>query len=285
MSSSPATQPSEARRRVPGPHRFPRWARWVLLALALVVLGVLVFVAWLTWALSGGWDGLRPKAHADDRAVVTARGLAAAPLDDLTATVLAALDRSAATLPVELARVRTDDCHEGQNNWKVHSGFTLRCELADVVALRLETGSTGSQGAAPTSERLGSLQVVAEQLNDELLREGWTEAYVDSGLHVSRSGGLGLKGYYSRPTSSLRGAAADHAGSSLGLEIDVYSGRPPDYDLPEPAGTALGETRRVEGDLGRLRAVMTERSAGSDGASGRSTPRLLVHVSLPYFED
>ena len=123
-----------------------------------------------------------------------------------------------------------------------------------------------------------AVQGVAQRMDDQLQREGWTEPYVDSGLHVSRSGGLGLQGYYSRPTSSLRGAAGDRTGSLLGLEIDLYLDRPPDYDLPRPAGTALGETRRVDGDLDGLREALTTRSAGP-------APRLLVHVSLPYFED
>jgi hypothetical protein len=271
--TSPTSTPAR-RRGVPGWRNLPRWARWPLLALVLVLLGVLAIGAWLGWVLSGGWDGLRPKAQPDDRAVVAARAQAAAPLDDLTATVLAAMDRLSDTGLVEAARIRTDECHEGQNNWKVHSGFTLRCEIADVLALRLDTDIPGSAGAAPTSQRLAPLETAARSMDAELRDEGWTEAYTGSGLHVSRSGSARLTGHYVRPSSSSPGAAGFRAGS-FGLEVGLYLGPPPDYELPQPAGTTLLETRRVDGDLSRFRQAVT---------SGTS-PRLVAHVSLAYFTD
>jgi hypothetical protein len=121
------------------------------------------------------------------------------------------MDRSSDAGLVETARIRTDECRGGQNNWKVHEGHTLRCELADVVALRLDTDVSHSPGPAATSERLVLLQTVARQMDDELQRAGWRSS----------------------------------------------------------------RTRRVGGDLGRLRQTL------ADGTS----PRLIVQVSLPYFED
>jgi hypothetical protein len=248
----------------------------VLLALLLIVVGLVAFAAWLSWVLAGGWDGLRSEAEPDDRAVVAARRLAPAPLDGLTAAVLAAMDRSTSADLVRTARVRTDDCHEGQNNWKVHSGFTLRCELDDVVALRLHTTPTSSLRAASASEPLGVLDTVAREMHSQLQRDGWTETFARSGLHVTASGSRpGLRGYYSKPASSLRGAAGGRTGSLLGLEIDLFVDPPPDYALPRPDRTGLGQTRRVDGDLTELRQSM------ADGPA----PRILVQVSLPYFED
>jgi len=119
----PSTSP------VPPTRRVPVWARW-LIGVCIVAVGVpLAFAAVVVWSFSGGWDGIRPQPEPDDRRVVQARAASGAALDRLTA----------ATLPLvggaELARARIDECQVGQNNWKVHEGYKLRCERSDVVVL------------------------------------------------------------------------------------------------------------------------------------------------------
>lgn len=122
MSHPPATSPL-ARRRL------PTWAKWLIGVTVVLVVVPLILLAAFAWSFSGGWDGIRPQPHAGDRPVVRGRERAGAPLDRLTSS----------TLPVvggaELVRARTDECHEGENTWKRHDGFTLRCELTDVVVV------------------------------------------------------------------------------------------------------------------------------------------------------
>lgn len=123
MSYPPTTSAPPARRRL------PTWAKWLIGVTTVAVLVPLALLAVLAWSFSGGWDGIRPQPQAGDRRVVRARERAAAPLDRATR----------ATLPVvggaELVRARTDECREGQNNWKIHDGYKLRCELTDVVVV------------------------------------------------------------------------------------------------------------------------------------------------------
>ena len=137
----PPTVPTPPARRV------PVWARW-LIGVCVVALGVPVaFAAAVIWSLSGGWDGIRPQPEADDRQVVRARKASGAELERLTA----------ATLPVvggaELARARTDECEMGQNNWKVHEGYKLRCERSDVVVLAVG-GLDGGDGVELLAGRI-----------------------------------------------------------------------------------------------------------------------------------
>lgn len=125
----------------------------MLLAVALVV--VLVVVALFVWAVAGGWDGLRPAASADDRRVVSARERAGAELDDLAARV----QRTLGAREV-LATVRYDRCEQGQNNWKVRDGFTLRCELTQAVIQRPD----GADAVTP----------LAAQVDAALSAAGWS---------------------------------------------------------------------------------------------------------------
>lgn len=81
--------------------------------------GALVLTAVFVWSFSGGWDGIRPQPHPDDRRVVRARLLAPTSLDRLTAATLPALGATT------IAGARTDECQEGQNNWKIHDGSGL----------------------------------------------------------------------------------------------------------------------------------------------------------------
>ncbi len=125
----------------------------MLLAVALVV--ALAVVALLVWAVSGGWDGLRPAAGADDRRVVDARQRAGAELDDLLARTQRSLGRGTV-----LATVRYDRCEQGQNNWKVHDGYTLRCELTEAVVQRPDAG----EEVTPLARRVAAA----------LTADGWT---------------------------------------------------------------------------------------------------------------
>lgn len=119
--------------------RLPTWGRWLVAVSAVVVLAPLVFGAVVLWSFSGGWDGLRPQAQADDRRVVRARAGSGVRLDGLTAHVLAAAGATAS------ARVRTDDCRTGMNDWKNHDGYTLRCGRTDVLVVTGAAARTGPQ--------------------------------------------------------------------------------------------------------------------------------------------
>lgn len=123
MSYPPATSPPLARRRL------PTWAKWLIGVTVVLVVVPLILLAALAWSFSGGWDGIRPQPHAGDRPVVRARERAGAPLDRLTSSMLPVVGGA------ELVRARTDECREGENNWKRHDGFKLRCELTDVVVV------------------------------------------------------------------------------------------------------------------------------------------------------
>jgi hypothetical protein len=276
--TSPTPTPSR-RRGVPGWRRLPRWARWLLLALVLVLLGVLAFGAWLGWVLSGGWDGLRPKAQPDDRAVVAARQAAHAPLDQLTEHVLAGLQRPAVSgrlEMVEAARVRVDGCEEGQNNWKIHSGYTLRCELTDVVSLGLTGAAQPDRGQAPASDLPSLLTALAATVDADVRRDGWTETHAGSGLSeaIARSSGASPEGHYWGTSSSLPGIGIRPRWSP-GLEIGLYARQPPDYRLPSASDPGLGRTQHIEGDLEALHRAVAD----------ASSPQLVVRVTIEYFLD
>ncbi|MEO7745737.1 MAG: hypothetical protein ABIV05_05865 [Actinomycetota bacterium] len=162
MSYPPAPPAPPARRRL------PTWAKWLIGVTVVVVVIPLALLAALAWSFSGGWDGIRPQPQAGDRRVVRARERAAAPLDRLTAS----------TLPVvggaELVRARTDECREGQNNWKIHDGYKLRCELTDVVV------RTASEADVST---------VAARVDAALRASGRQPTYDGSGLDQQVYGG------------------------------------------------------------------------------------------------
>ncbi len=109
--------------------RFPRWAKVILSVVAAIVICVLALFGVLWWNLEGGWDGIRRPAQADDRAVVRARADVREPLRATTAETDGALR---ATLG-EPVTGTVDSCEPGQNNWKVHDGYTLRCTAGHVL--------------------------------------------------------------------------------------------------------------------------------------------------------
>jgi hypothetical protein len=274
-----ASGPAPPRRRRLGSRPLPRWAGWLVVALLLVLLGVGAVVAWVAWGFAGGWDGIRPKAQPDDRAVVAARQAAHAPLDQLTAHVIAGLQRSAASGrldTVEAARVRVDGCEEGQNNWKIHSGYTLRCEVTDVVSLGPAGASPPDRGQTPAPDMHIMPTALAATLDADIRRDGWSEAYVGSSLPeaIVRSSGASPEGHYRGTSSSLEGMGIRPRWSP-GLEIGLYSKQPPDYRLPSAADTGLGRTQHIDGDLDAfLRAV-----------ADASSPQLVVRVTIEYFTD
>ncbi len=108
----------------------------------LVLLALLAILALLAWGLAGGWDGLRPQASSDDRRVVGARRAAGGELDDLLASTAAAMGGGQV-----LASVRYDRCEKGQNNWKVHDGYTLRCELTEAAVRRADDAQVTATAA------------------------------------------------------------------------------------------------------------------------------------------
>ena len=46
-----------------------------------------------------------------------------------------------------LADAETDTCREGQNNWKIHDGYTLSCSRTAATAVQLP-GQASVEGAA-----------------------------------------------------------------------------------------------------------------------------------------
>lgn len=110
-----------------------------MLVAALIV--ALAFFGLLFWSLSGGWDGLRPAAQPTDAKVVAARSAARGPLDTADAEV------SAALVPVTGQPAATgsfDGCREGDNNWKIKDGYTLRCQHARVSVTPLPDTSAAT---------------------------------------------------------------------------------------------------------------------------------------------
>lgn len=187
--------------------RLPRWAKVLLVLLSIAVVAVLAVVALFVWALSGGWDGLRPTASADDRRVVTARRAAGDELSELTSRTL-----DAAAPGRELARIRFDDCQQGQNNWKRHDGYTLRCELAESVVLSATDVDVTTAGRR-LDRALRAAGWRPEEGSDDLNEPDEPD---HSDLRMSRSGrftaGERLRhqldvGVTTRPTSPVVGAA------------------------------------------------------------------------------
>lgn len=203
--------------------RLPTWAK-ILLAIASVVIVVpLGFAAVVAWSFSGGWDGIRPQADGDDRRVVRARERAAAPLDRSTAGLLPVVGGT------ELARARTNWCQTGQNNWKIHDGYTLSCELTDVVVLDLGVPA-GADG---------------NRVDAALRGAGYLPVYDGAGLGGPGSSSAGLSGSYSGPAGQLEVQLVD------GTSDDPL----PDYGGEVVAGDAAAVRAAVQ--LGRgQRAVV-----------------------------
>lgn len=239
--------------------RLPRWAVVLLVLAAVVVLAVVAAVGLFVWALSGAWDGLRGQADPSDRQVVAARREARGSLDTLTARALGAVGASVAGR--EAAKVRYDQCRQGQNNWKIHDGYTLRCELSDSVVARPASGDVTS---------------VAARLDAGLRGDGWAPTGVrDEMTQDARAGDASVvltrTGAYHRPDDDR-------------LTLTVVVTVRPDHvwgDLPYDPGV------RVEGDLDAYRrALQGPDPTPSAAQPGRApAPRIVVHTSVRYFED
>lgn len=219
--------PMTTRPDVPPPaptarRRLPTWARVLVgLAVAAVLVPVALTAVFL-WGFSGGWDGIRPGAQADDRRVTRARTASSATLDQLTSRTLSVSGGQ------ELARVRTDRCEEGQNNWKIHDGFKLRCERTDVLVLT--TGET-------------TLAATAAELDARVRSAGWLPVYDGAGLDEHLSAG--------RAEGSYRRSADDRQT----LSLTVVGEGSTDGLLP-----TYGDTT-VEGDLDVARAALSATGA------------------------
>jgi hypothetical protein len=228
----------------------------LLVLLAVLLLAVLAAFGLFVWAFSGGWDGLRPHAEPGDRAVVAARSQARGELTSLTADVLGDVPGS------ELARVRFDQCQQGQNNWKIHDGYTLRCELADSVAL---------------SPAAGDVTSVSAEIDAGLQHDGW----VPSGIRNEMSQGAGQNRSYLLATREGRYARSDDERLALTVRVTVRSPTPAYGFLPyDPAV-------KVEGDIEAFRRAV-EGAAAPPGSTvpGRApAPRVVVHTTVRYFED
>lgn len=249
MSAPQQTRPDRygpaARRRV------PRWVTVLLVLLAVVLLGILAAVGLLVWAFSGGWDGLRGQADPHDRKVVAARDGSRDDLDALTRETLGAVGGR------ELARVRFDGCQQGQNNWKIHDGYTLRCELADSVVL------------APTG---GDVTEVAAAIDQALQRDGWRPTGVRNEMTLANDPNLS----YLRATRSGHYQRLDDERRQLDVGVTVRVDSPVVGDLPYDSSTT------VEGDVSAYRDALTARAGTQPGSR---EPRVVVHTALRYFDD
>lgn len=235
----------------PGRRRLPRWVTVVLALLAVVVVGVLAAVGLLVWAISGGWDGLRGTAQPDDRPVVAARERSRGELDTVTARAV----RSVAGR--ELARIRFDSCAHGQNNWKVHDGYTLRCELADSVVL------------APDA---ADVTAAAAQIDEALQRDGWRSTGIRNEMTLPNDPNLS----YLRSTRSGHYQQLDDERRQLDVGVTVLADSPVTRDLPyDPSVDVVGDV-----------AAYREALRGGAGAQpGAREPRVVVHSVVRYFED
>ena len=228
----------------------------LLVLLAVLLLAALAALGLLAWAFSGGWDGLRPHAQPTDREVATARAAARDHLTRLTTAVLRSVQRGAAGS--ELARVRFDQCRQGQNNWKIHDGYTLRCELADSVVV---------------SPAQGDVSAVAGRLDAELRSDGW----VPVGANNEMTQDAGGRSYL---LSTRTGRYQRGTDEELTVGVSVRSSSPVPGDLPyEPSVT-------VEGDADAYQRAAQGAGGTRPGATGGApVPRVVVHPSVRYFED
>lgn len=229
----------------PGPERRRRrWPVVVLAVVALVVAVPLVAGGIFVWTFSGGWDGIRSKAQPTDPKVVSAREVSAGPANSVhTDTVDAVLDASGGTV---LAGAETDTCREGQNSWKIHDGYTLRCTRTAATAIQLPE-HTPVEGAARAVE-------------DALLDQGWQSS---RDPHV-RSDGSGAA---TESVAYFHGSTLDSS-----VEVGVSAlGHTPIY-LPDPRRADWSDGSDAGVDVG----------AAFDAGTG---VRLLVVIEVTYFED
>ena len=183
--------------------RIPTWAKVLIAVGTVLVLAPLAEAALFVWSFSGGWDGIRPQPEADDRRVVRARDASGAELDQLTASTLGLLGAP------ELARARTDECQVGQNNWKVHEGYKLRCERTDVVVL-----------AAPVNDAA----VTAQRVDAQLRAGALVPSYDGSGLWQAGEEGGGLRASGSAVAAEGRyrpAEASSDEGTGISGEVTV----------------------------------------------------------------
>ncbi|GAB3591367.1 hypothetical protein GCM10027446_09070 [Angustibacter peucedani] len=223
--------------------RLPGWAKVVIVLAVVLVLAFLAVVGLFVWAMSGGWDGLRPGASADSRKVVKARQSAGGQLDVLAAGTVQLVG---AGEPV--ARLRYDHCYEGQNNWKVHDGYTLRCELVELVVVQ-----------APG----GDVTATAAHLARTVTAAGWTSYGVADDMtsppDPDRS--------YQQQT---RSAHYQREGERHQLDLVVTSRG----DTPFLATNPLVSDHVVSGDPDALQAALA-----ADGL------KVVATTSLRYFDD
>ncbi len=234
-----------------GHRRLPRWLKVVLVLVAIGAVGALAAVGLLVWALSGGWDGLRSRAEPDDQQVVAARQRSHGELDALTSATLATVGGR------ERARVRFDQCRTGQNNWKIHDGYTLRCELADSVVLTPDDGD---------------VTAIAARLDAGLQRAGWRPVGIRNEMSLSEDSDLS----YLRRTRTGHYQRSDDERLQLDVGVTVRSSSPVTGDLPyDPAVD-------VEGDVTAYREAVR---GAADAVPGTGQPRVVVHTTVRYFED
>lgn len=253
----PVTSPDDARPdRYARRRRLPRWVTVLLVLLAVALLVVLAAVGLFVWAFSGGWDGLRPGAQPADREVVAARREARGSLDRLTSRTLSAVGGS------ELARVRFDQCEHGQNNWKIHDGYTLRCELADSVALTPAGGDVTGASAG---------------IDASLRRDGW----VPTGLLNEMTEDADANRSHLLATREGTYHRDDDERLLLTVRVTVRTPGPAYGLLPYDPDV------QVEGDVDAFRrAVEGPLPRPHDATPGRSPlPRVVVHTTVRYFED
>ena len=242
MSRPEEVRPDRYARR----RRLPRWLTVVLVLLVVLLLAVLAAFGLLLWAFSGGWDGLRGSAQPGDRAVVSARRDARGTLDGLTAQALRSVSAGSGS-GGELARVRFDQCEHGQNNWKIHDGYTLRCELSDSVVL------------SPASP---DVTAVAAQVDAALRAGGWQP------LGITDEMTQDAEPDHSFLRQTRTGEYQRAAGQELTVGVSVRSPSPVTGDLPYDPEV------KVEGDVEAYRS-----------AAQAAAPRVVVRTTVRYFED
>lgn len=202
MSRQPNTPRHPATPAHPGRRRLPTWARVLLIVASVVLAGLVLFAGMLWWSLQGGWDGIRPQAQPTDREVQSSRDQARSSLD---ASIEETLDPARSALGSAPASTLTaDGCEHGQNNWKVHDGYTLRCTAGTIAVFRLAATSD----ATSVSARLG----------ESLLAAGWQPD--PEGLQVNGDG-TAADGRYRRGEDRLS-VRIDPPGRYVPIDVPGY---------------------------------------------------------------
>lgn len=258
MTDSEEVRPPDGHRdRYAGRRRLPRWVTALLVLLALLLAALLAAVGLFAWAFSGGWDGLRGQAGPDDREVVAARAGARDHLAQLTTAALRSVQSAAAGS--ELARLRFDQCREGQNNWKIHDGYTLRCELSDSVVV---------------SPAQGDVTTVAGSLDAALRHDGWAPVGVRNEMTQDAAGG---RSYLLAARTGRYQRGADEE-----LTISVSIDRPTGVSGQLPYDPSV----TVEGDVDAYERATRGSGGTRPGTTGGApVPRVVVRTSVRYFED